>query len=65
MLRHGGRRAGPTDISVPADVPYRRQIEPGGRIRVFLWLEAAREMRAHDSRRSDVEEIRRLGAFFG
>jgi DNA polymerase-3 subunit delta' len=64
LLRHGATAAGPADLSVPANDPVSRQIEaqahPG-----LLVLRRRENDRGKLKSVLDVDEVRRLGGFFG
>ncbi len=64
MLRYGATSGGPTDLAVPATDPVSRQIEaqshPG-----LLVLKRQENDRGKLKTILDVDEVRRLGGFFG
>jgi DNA polymerase-3 subunit delta' len=64
LLRYGASADGPADLSVTANDPVLRQVEAGAH-RGLLVLKRRLNERGKLKTVLDVEEIRRLGAFFG
>ena len=64
LLRYGASGEGATDLSVPPNDPVARQIEAGAHPGLLV-LKRRMNERGKLKTVLDVEEIRRLGAFFG
>jgi DNA polymerase-3 subunit delta' len=64
LLRYGASAEGPADLSLPANDPVSRQIEAGAHPGLLV-LKRRTNDRGKLKTVLDVEEIRRLGGFFG
>ena len=65
LLRYGATPAGPADLSVPPSDPVSRQIEAQAHPGLLVLKRARNEKTGKLKTVLDVDEIRRLGGFFG
>jgi DNA polymerase-3 subunit delta' len=65
LLRYGATPAGPADLSVPPSDPVSRQIEIQAHPGLLVLKRARNEKTGKLKTVLDVDEIRRLGGFFG